>query len=264
MLASLPYVAATLYLAAAALLSRRLFGAPGASRNLPLVVATLAVAAHSVPHLHSFSIAGPDLRFFSTLSLVALIVAALTTVVSWWRGTEAIGIVAYPIAAAAAIGTRLHANLPPAPPAEWQISLHVVLALLAISVLAIAALVAIMLAVQEHALRTHKVAPLLRGFPPLTLVEALLFHLITGGFVLLTVTVLTGALFIHDWFAQHLVHKTVFTLAAWLVFGFLLFGRWRWGWRGRRAARLTVAGIVLLVVGFFGSKFVLEVLLGRG
>ena len=74
---------------------------------------------------------------------------------------------------------------------------------------------------------------------------------------------LTGVLFIHDWFAQHLVHKTVLTFAAWAVFGLLLFGRWRWGWRGIRAARFTLAGLVLLLLAFLGSKFVLEVLLGR-
>src|SRR5687767_2871707 len=103
MLAYLPFVAAALYLAAAALLSRRLFGEAGASRATPLVVASLAVVAHAIPHVHAFATLGPDLRFFASLSLVALIIALLTTVVSWLRGTEAIGIVAYPIAAVAAI-----------------------------------------------------------------------------------------------------------------------------------------------------------------
>ena len=70
-------------------------------------------------------------------------------------------------------------------------------------------------------------------------------------------------LFVDILFAQHLVHKTVLSIAAWIVFGILLFGRWRWGWRGRRAVRLTLAGAVVLLLAFFGSKFVLELVLKR-
>jgi ABC-type uncharacterized transport system permease subunit len=86
---------------------------------------------------------------------------------------------------------------------------------------------------------------------------------IAAGFVLLTLTLLSGVLFVDDLFAQHLVHKTVLSIAAWIVFGILLFGRWRWGWRGRRAVRLTLAGMAILLLAFFGSKFVLEVILHR-
>ena len=59
------------------------------------------------------------------------------------------------------------------------------------------------------------------------------------------------------------MHKTVLSFAAWLVFGALLFGRWRYGWRGRRAVRLTLIGMVVLLLAFFGSKFVLEIVLQR-
>jgi ABC-type uncharacterized transport system permease subunit len=79
----------------------------------------------------------------------------------------------------------------------------------------------------------------------------------------LTLTLLSGVLFVDDLFAQHLVHKTVLSIAAWIVFGVLLFGRWRWGWRGRRAVQLTLAGMAILLLAFFGSKFVLEVILHR-
>jgi ABC-type uncharacterized transport system permease subunit len=90
-----------------------------------------------------------------------------------------------------------------------------------------------------------------------------MFRVIAAGFVLLTLTLLSGVLFVDDLFAQHLVHKTVLSIAAWIVFGVLLFGRWRWGWRGRRAVQLTLAGMAILLLAFFGSKFVLEVILHR-
>jgi ABC-type uncharacterized transport system permease subunit len=90
-----------------------------------------------------------------------------------------------------------------------------------------------------------------------------MFQLIGAGFALLTLALVSGILFVENLFAQHLIHKTVLSLAAWAVFGVLLFGRWRWGWRGRRAVRLTLAGMVLLLLGFLGSRFVLELVLKR-
>jgi ABC-type uncharacterized transport system permease subunit len=63
--------------------------------------------------------------------------------------------------------------------------------------------------------------------------------------------------------AQHLVHKTVLTIIAWVVYGVLVYGRWRFGWRGRTAVRWTLTGMGVLLLAFFGSKFVLEILLGR-
>jgi ABC-type uncharacterized transport system permease subunit len=87
--------------------------------------------------------------------------------------------------------------------------------------------------------------------------------LIGAGFVLLTVSLLSGMVFINDIFAQHLFHKTTLSIMTWLVFGVLLWGRWRYGWRGSIAVRLTLAGIILLVLAYFGSKLVLEIVLGR-
>ena len=91
----------------------------------------------------------------------------------------------------------------------------------------------------------------------------MLFRVIAAGFALLTLTLVTGALFVGNLFGQHLVHKTVLSIVAWLVFGVLLYGRWRSGWRGRRAVNLTLIGMAVLVLAFFGSKFVLELILHR-
>ena len=259
----LALLAAALYLVAAALLARRLTRSDPPARPAPLVLGAVAVSLHAAYHVAMVADSGPDLHFVASLSLVAMGMALVTTAVSFARPVEALGTVVYGIAALAALAVPFHVHGGSTAPPEWQIALHIVVALLAFAVLAIAALVAVMLAAQERALRTHQVARLLRAFPPLTLVEALLFHLIAAGFVLLTLTVLTGALFIEDWFAQHLVHKTVLTIAAWVVFGVLLFGRWRWGWRGRRAVRMALWGMALLLLGFLGSKFVREIVLQR-
>ena len=87
--------------------------------------------------------------------------------------------------------------------------------------------------------------------------------MIGSGFALLSAGLLTGIFFLEDIFAQHLVHKTVLSIVAWLVFGILLWGRWRFGWRGRTAIRWTLSGFVVLLLAYFGSKFVLELILQR-
>ena len=152
----------------------------------------------------------------------------------------------------------------PPEPLEWRLQLHAWLALLAYATLAVAALLALMLWLQERALRRREFHGWLRALPPLVALETLLFRTIAAGFILLSATLLTGALFVADMFAQHLVHKTVLSVLSWLVFGCLLVGRWRYGWRGRVAARWTLAAMALLVLAFFGSKFVLELVLGYG
>src|SRR5690606_10033336 len=124
-------------------------------------------------------------------------------------------------------------------------------------------LLAVMLWLQERALRRHQFRAWLRALPPLTELETLLFRTVAAGFILLSATLLTGVLFVENLFAQHLVHKTVLSVLSWLVFGGLLLGRWRGGWRGRVAVRWVLVAMALLVLAFFGSKAVLELILRR-
>jgi ABC-type uncharacterized transport system permease subunit len=93
--------------------------------------------------------------------------------------------------------------------------------------------------------------------------ESMLFDTIWLGQSLLTLAILFGFMYVDDLFAQHLVHKTVLTLVSWVIFAVLLGGRHLRGWRGRTAVRFTLAGFAVLVVAFFGSQLVLEVILDR-
>ncbi len=150
--------------------------------------------------------------------------------------------------------------------------LHLLVAIFANSLLTIAALHALLMAALDRQLhaRTALSTPaseskLFRHAPPLLAMERLLFQLIAAGFVLLTATVISGVFFSEQLFGRALrfEHKTVFALAAWLVFGGLLLGRIGFGWRGRVALRWTLVGFVMLVFAYVGSRFVLEVVLGR-
>jgi ABC-type uncharacterized transport system permease subunit len=145
----------------------------------------------------------------------------------------------------------------------WPLAVHVVLAMGSAGMFAVAAVLVAMLAAQDAALRGGRAGGWLATLPPVESLERALFSVIGIGTAALTVAILAGLLFVTDLFAQHLVHKTVLALIAWAIFAWLLAGRWRFGWRGRKAARYTIAGFVVLAVAYFGSKFVLEILLGR-
>ena len=103
----------------------------------------------------------------------------------------------------------------------------------------------------------------MRVLPALDETEALLFTLLGSGFLVLSLSLATGFIYLEDLFAQSLVHKTVLSVLAWVIFGALLFARWRWGWRGKRAVFWTLVGFAVLILAYFGSKFVLELVLQR-
>lgn len=142
---------------------------------------------------------------------------------------------------------------------------HFLMAMLAYSLFTLAAFHALLMAVAEKRLHRGRLSRALAGLPPLLTMEALLFRLIGIAFVLLTLTLGTGILFTETLFgtAFRLDHKTVFAIISWVLFGVLLIGRHLRGWRGRIALRWTLAGFVTLLLAYVGSRFVLEVLLGR-
>lgn len=142
---------------------------------------------------------------------------------------------------------------------------HFVVAMLAYSLFTLAALHAMLMSIAGRQLHNARFSRLLAGLPPLLTMEALLFRLIGIAFVLLTLTLASGVLFSETLFGQpfRVDHKTVFAFVSWLLFGVLLLGRWRWGWRGRVALRWTLAGFIALVLAYLGSRFVIEVVLER-
>ena len=256
-------VIALLYGGSALLIARKLAGEP----NTRPWVGSAALALFALPLQILFYLLAwqgtPELHFFSALSLVGMGMAALTTPVVLNGRMPALGVVAYPLAAVtlvvyAAFGKGTPSSL------DWQMHLHAWSALLAYATLSMAALLALGLWAQERALRQRRIGGWLRALPPLTQLESLLFRTLAASFVLLALTLLSGVLFVSDLLAQHLAHKTVLSVLSWVVLGVLLFGRWRWGWRGPRAVKLTLTAMVLLALAFFGSKFVLELVLQRG
>ncbi len=148
----------------------------------------------------------------------------------------------------------------------WSLfSLHILIAILAYSLFTFAALHACLMRMAERALHQKNSWLTLPGFPPLMVMDALLFSVLKVGFVLLTVTLLSSMLFSEEIFGKPLQfnHKTVFSLASWVIYAWLLFGRFQYGWRGKTATRWTLVGFILLLLAYVGSRFVAQVILNR-
>ena len=261
-------LAAALYLIAGGLLGLRLFrsGAGNTqSRVVPLAVGWSGVALQGLV-LFQWVLRpeGVNLGFFVALSCTGWLMAVVLLAAALFRPLENLGIILLPFSAA----TVLLALLFPRERivtdyGQWPLELHILLSIPAYSLLALAALQAVLLAIQDRRLRNRQPGGFIRGIPPLITQEAMLFQLIGAGFVLLSLSLVSGLLFLEDIFAQSLVHKTVLSLVAWAVFVILLWGRWRSGWRGRTAIRWTLSGFATLALAYFGSKLVLELILQR-
>lgn len=207
---------------------------------------------------------GMNLGFFNALSVTGWLIAVVLLSVALTRPVENLGILLLPFSGVTII---LALSFPVerivGDSHQWPLEVHILISILAYSFLTLAAVQALLLAIQDRRLRGRHPTGFIRGIPPLITMEALLFQMIAIGFVLLSLALLSGLLFLEDIFTQHLVHKTVLSSIAWAVFGILLWGRWRFGWRGRTAIRWTLSGFATLALAYFGSKLVLELLLKR-
>ena len=142
---------------------------------------------------------------------------------------------------------------------------HFILAMLAYGVFLLATLQACLLWIAERDLHHPQRLTAERRFPPLLRMENLLFRMLGIAFLLLTGSLATGLLVSEQFYGQWIRgdHKTIFAFLSWLIFGALLLGRHLRGWRGRKATGWTIAGFVMLLLAYVGSRFVLEVLLDR-
>ena len=261
------------YLGATATIALRLFRPAGLGgedgwlppRDLGLSLGFAGLILHSWLLWDSiFSHAALNLGFFNALALTAWTVVTLLLVSSLTKPVENLGLILLPVAAlTVGLEARFGEIAFMGPATSWALKIHVLLSMLAYSLLTLAAVQAILLAVQDHHLRIRQPGGFVRGLPPLQTMESLLFEMIGAGFVLLTLALLSGFAFLEDMFAQHLVHKTVLSCLGWLVFGGLLLGRFRNGWRGRTAIIWTLSGFLLLILAYFGSKAVLQLILAR-
>src|SRR5882757_324071 len=197
-------------------------------------------------------------------SIIGWTIAAIAIVGATWRPRFAFlsGILLLVVGVAAAItndGSRDFAL----GQRGWELTAHILIAVVAYALVSVGAALAVALTVLDWRLRHHQPLGVMRTLPSVEALEAGMFQAIAAGFALLSLTLFSGFVFVQDLWGQHLEHKVILSCLAWLILAVLLIGRWRFGWRGRVAANWTLSGFVLLGLAYFGSKIVLEVILGR-
>lgn len=254
-----------LYLTCAVLLflNKKRTDTTGLSKKQILLIGFAGLILHTIVLYNNLlTPAGINLAFYNALTLVSAFIALFTMVATWRHPIEILLIFLLPIIS---ITLQLDIYSGTTEPVEINRStgliFHILASIIAYSLLALAALQAILLWIQNKFLHAHQPGGLIKLMPPLRNMETLLFEVIVVGFVALTVSLLSGLIFLDNMFAQHLAHKTILSILAWFVFLTLLIGHWKLGWRGRIAVRWTLAGFISLMLAYFGSKFVLEIVL---
>jgi ABC-type uncharacterized transport system permease subunit len=233
-------------------------------RIAAVAIAWVGVLVHSIALLQERRIApGAALSLSDVLALVSLTIAIISILMSLRPGRRGMAAVLLGLAAlleaAFTEGARQFSIGRPG----WELAFHIAMATTAFAFLTIGMSLAIAQVVVDRRLRSRQPLGWLKILTPLESLESGCFQSILAGFVVLTLALVSGAFFVQDLFAQHLIHKVTLAIFAWVVFAVLLLGRLRFGWRGRKALRWTFAGYTLLGLSYFGSKLILEHILGK-
>jgi ABC-type uncharacterized transport system permease subunit len=250
-------------------------------RAAPLrsILLLIALVAHgTLLHLTIFPPQQMLFGFAFALSAMLWLGVGIYWIESFFFPLDGLGLLALPLACVASLLPLVFGGVRVLPyAADPLFELHFVIANIAYGLLALAALHAVLMLLvgrRLHGLRGARARAAadngllgnwLDTLPPLLTLEKLLFRLINAGFVLLTLTLISGMLFTEQLLHRALQfdHKTVFAILSWLMFGGLLVGRRLYGWRGRAALRWVLASFGALFLAYVGSRFVLEVLLHR-
>jgi len=259
------------YLVLAAWMWRNLQRGPQPDATRSLRVAHALVIIPLVIHvgLLSATMLRPDGLYLGVGNAISVIIALAVLIywiASFFHRLEALHVLVLP---AAAILSLLPIFLPASGPLAntelFVFRAHLLIALLAYSLFTVASLHVLLMAVVEKRLHSGNVPAFIQALPSLLAMETVLFRIIGGGFVFLTLTLATGVLFSEELFGKALTfsHKTLFGFVSWLIFAALLIGRRFYGWRGRVAVRWTLAGFMALILAYIGSRFVVEIILHR-
>lgn len=233
-------------------------------KSISLVLLSLGLLLHGdVLWAKMMTPAGIDYNVFNLLSFTCWLMMAFSLLFSTYRPVLALNLLAAPVACVGLLASTIwHAPIVTLNEGGFGLEAHIILSLAAYCMLFMASFQATLLWAQNRELKRLSSKRIwVALLPPLQTMEKLLFDMILLGFVLLTLALGLGFFMVDNFLGQHLAHKTVFSLLSWLVFGALLWGHWKLGWRGQRAVSFTLGGFALLLIGFIGSKLVLELIL---
>jgi len=257
------FIVATFYLISGGLAVNILFNRAKPFYKWFIGSTIIALSTHAIwLYQHIFLISGQNLPILNVVSLIGFFIALLSALMSKRLNTGVLlpvifgfNIINFIAVAHLPSHYITHLEIQPA------IGSHIILALLAYSILSIASLLALQLAYINYRLKNHKHPLSMINMPPLMTLEKSLFQFIFIGFIFLTCTLLTGFFFLDDMFAQGKAHKAVLSIIAWIIYATLLWGHYTKGWRGQLIVYITIIASSLLTLAYFGSRFVREIIL---
>lgn len=233
--------------------------APNSTFIIPWILALITMGIFIYKHVYYSG--GIDLGFYNSLLLASMVIGIMLLMASLYKPVEHLGLIVLPVTIICLILNLLFDQPMNSLSFNLGIRVHIIISIISFSILCLAAVQAILLFIQDRSLKHHSSSGLLRSLPSLHESEAVLFQLISLGVLALTIALLTGFIYLDDIFGQHLAHKTILSCLAWLVFVVLLWGRFQFGWRGASVVRWYLAGFTSLILAYYGSKFVLELIL---
>ena len=263
-----PILSIFLYFTASLLIAASVFNTtdkPIGKNTFIFFIGAVALTLHAqILHQSIFLDTGFDFSFFNVISIIGWLVALIVLVISIYQPIQQLLLILYPIAA---ITVLLEHFFPSQRIIEQSLPIglriHILLSISAYSLLMIGTFQALVLAIQDRFLKTKQASKIIDILPPLETMEQLLIQIILVGFFLLSLSLTTGLVFVYDIFEQHLAHKTILSILAWVIYAFLLWGRWSFGWRGKKIINWVLGGFLTLLLAYIGSKFALEFIFNR-
>lgn len=256
-----------LYLLAAGIVVAGLFAFKGPKKSVALGLAAIALLLHGFILTDTViflpeNASGQNMSILNVASLVAWLISATMFMASFKLPNTILLPVVFGFSA---IIIALNALIPDVHIMHYNIHpsllIHISLSLLSYACLSIAFLYSLQLAYINLRLKEKKASLLHSSLPPLMAVEGILFKLLLVGTVLLTLALVSGFMFLDSMFTKEQAHKTVLSLIAWCIFSTILIGHAKFGWRGKWVISATIIGSIFLTLGYFGSRFVREVIL---
>ncbi|MDB4511895.1 cytochrome c biogenesis protein CcsA [Arenicella sp.] len=236
------------------------------SVNAIFVIACFSWVAHLV-YANAISHTGSTINFSlsSMTCLVSLVIVIIFLLGSLAMPIRTLGVLVFPLTATSLLfsflwGYEVGSQNPELNTQGLAFASHIMVSLLSYALITIAAIQSLLFMYQERLIKKRTASTMLLALPPLQTMEQLLFRLVTVGFALLSLTLLSGIIFSQEIFGQPFTfeHHTIIASLSWLVFAILLFKRFNSGLRGSPAAIWTLAGFLLMQLGYFGTKIVTE------
>ena len=258
LLHALPFIA---YLLSGLLLTRYfvLDSVTNQHRTIVNLMLLLACSSHGYILFELWQHDGVFFGLTVSISFVAWVVATLLFLTSFTKPIHSLGILVYPLSAIAVIIAFLFPGTQ-GKLISISIAAHAFLSIGAYALLALAVAQSLLLSLQERFLYEHNFNTFVDKLPAFQTMEAFLYQTLKMGFLLLTLSLISGYLYIDDFFTQKLTYKTILSIIAWIGFAGILLGHKIFGWRGKLIAISTQIAFAILVFSYFGTKFFLEML----